>query len=165
MILPVSTETAGKIRGCLLKLSDCWKPPSCSLRALSTDPGCCCHCQPGEAAAQLDPSLAVFWLKIREMRMPTCKDTKPSRQSVRLIGNFYAPLTRGQLSGWLGSLPGGGALCLYSYATQVLLGLRFVGLPTFPLMAIIGHGRSKRHPVNPLDSRCSLPAHSPFSFW
>lgn len=93
MILPVSIETAGKIRGCLLKLSDCWKPPSCSLRALSTDPGCCCHCQPGEATAQLDPSLAVFWLKIREMRTPTCKDTKPSRQSVQLIGNFCAPLT------------------------------------------------------------------------
>lgn len=56
-------------------------------------------------------------------------------------------------------------LSLYSCAIQVLLGLRFVGLPNFPLMAITGCGRSKRHPVNPLDSRYSLPAHPPCSFW
>ena len=67
MIFPVSTGTPEKIIGCLLKFFDCWKPPRCSLRALGTITGCCRHCQPGEATAQLDLSLAVFWLKAREM--------------------------------------------------------------------------------------------------
>ena len=93
MVLPVNTEAPGKIRGCLLKFFDCWKSASCSLRALSTETGCCCHCQPGEAATQLNPTLAVFWLKIREMRMPTCRDTKPSKVSAhrKLLCPSYQP--------------------------------------------------------------------------
>lgn len=67
MSLPFSAGTSEKLRGCLLKFFDCWKPPSCSLRAVGTVTGCCCHCQPGEATVQLDPSLAVFWLKTWEM--------------------------------------------------------------------------------------------------
>lgn len=56
-----------KIRSYLLKFFDCWKPPSCILRASGAFTICCWGCQLGEATAQLDLALAVFWLMTREM--------------------------------------------------------------------------------------------------